>query len=98
MQTLLFWLKHKLSDTKWNSSHVIYLLSSMASLAGIIKAIYVYNLRYEVVVRGFEKDRKSIDDEALALQLLKERKYIKLNKVLSRMELHGKNINKWNKE
>ena len=92
MQTLLFWMEHKTLKTTWGFSHVIYLLSSVASLTGIVKAIYVYNLRYEVVIRGFEANRTSIDDEALALELFKEGNFPKLIKVLLRMQRHGKEI------
>ena len=93
MQTILFWLEYKPLNTKWEAPHVLYLLSSMVSLFGIIKAIYVYNLRYEVVIRGFEDGREHVDDAALAFQLLEEGKYLRLEKVLTRMSLHGKDIN-----
>ena len=95
MQTVLFWLEH--NTLKWEVPHVIYVLSSSASLISIIKAIYVYNLRYEVVIRGFEDGRTGVDDAALALVLVKEGKFDKLDKVLSRMELHGKDIRQWYK-
>ena len=99
MQTVLFWIEHKTLNTKWEAPHRIYVLSSMASLFGIIKAIYVYHLRYEVVIRGFDSDQTSIDDNALVLELLKEGNFVKANKVLSRMELHGKikDIEQWYK-
>ena len=93
MQTILFWLEYKTLNTKWEAPHVLYLLSSAASLFGIIKAIYVYNLRYEVVIRGFEEGREHIDDGALAFELLKEENYVRFEKVLTRMILHGKDIN-----
>ena len=95
MQTVLFWLNH--NTLKWQLPHVIYVLSSAASLISIIKAIYVYNLRYEVVIRGFEEDRTGVDDAALAVELFKEEKFVKCDKVLSRMELHGKDISQWYK-
>ena len=98
MQTVLFLMKHKTLNTKWEAPHVIYVLSSTASLIGIIKAIYVYNLRYEVVIRGFDTSQRSVDDAALAIQLLKDNKAYKLHKVLSRMELHGKDFNEWSKD
>ena len=92
MQTVLFWLEYKNLNTKWEAPHVLYVLSSAASLFGIIKAIYVYNLRYEVVIRGFEEDREHIGDAALAFELLKNRNYLRLEKVLTRMKHHGKDI------
>ena len=46
----------------------------MASLASIVKAIYIYNQRYEVVIHGFDEDQTSIDDGALASKLLQEEK------------------------
>ena len=96
MQTVLFWIEHK--TLKWEFPHVIYVLSSAASLIGIVKAIYVYNLRYEVVIRGFE-DGMSVDDAALAFELIKEGKLAKFDKVFSRMELHhGKDISQWWKD
>ena len=97
MQTVLFWLDHK--TLKWELPHVIYVLSSATSLIGIVKAICVYNLRYEVVIRGFEEGRTSVDDAALALELIKESKLAKFDKVWSRMELnHGKDISEWWKD
>ena len=96
MQTVLFWLEH--NEWKWELPHVIYFLSSSASLISIIKAIYVYNIRYEVVIRGFEEGRTGVDDAALALVLFKEGKFDKLDKVLSRMELHGTDIGVWDKD
>ena len=97
MQTVHFWLDHK--TLKWELPHVIYVLSSVASLIGIVKAICVYNLKYEVVIRGFEDGRTSIDDAALLLELMKEAKLAKFDKVWSRMELHhGKDISEWWKD
>ena len=49
------------------------------------------------MIRGFEGGRTGVDDAALALELFKEEKFVKWDKVLSRMELHGKDISQWYK-
>ena len=78
--------------TKWGWAHVIYVLSSLASLAGMVKAVYVYILRYEVVIRGFKNDQERIDDYGLVVQLLRVGNVKKSQKVLERMKNQGQDL------
>ena len=92
MQNVLFWMEYETLMIKWEAPHIIYVISTLASLAGMAKAIYVYYLRYEVVIRGFRDDQERIDDYGLARELSRRGSVKKLNKVLQRMQNQGQDL------
>ena len=84
MQSLLFWMGgNKLSGT-WGSQEWVYVLSSVASIVAMIKAIFMYYQRYDIVKKGFAAD--AIDDTAYLLELIEsEGKEKEIAKVVNRM-------------
>ena len=68
MQSLLFWMGGNNLRGKWNYQQRFYVLSSVASIVAMLKAIYMYYQRYAIVKKGFIAD--AIDDAAYLFELI----------------------------
>ena len=85
----------------WDTQQWVYILSSIASIVAMMKAIFMYYTRYHLVKKGFVVE--AIDDIAYLFELL-ERSALESNgnekevlKVANRMKSQKTTLNAKNK-
>ena len=87
MQSILFWIGGNKLNGTWDIQEWVYVLSSVASIFAMIKAIWVYYQRYAIIKKGFDSNIDAIDDTAYLIELMESNGNEKdIAKVVSRMK------------
>ena len=71
MQSILFWMGGNNLNGTWDIQEWVYVLSSVASIVAMIKAICMYYQRFAIMKKGFVAN--AIDDTAYLFELMDQR-------------------------